>query len=219
MTRTGETDTLKTATGATTDRAHETAEIGETDHGPRIGAIGIATTIIGAVGDAMTRDPGETTQEGLEGIGTEMHPTVTETAEVWKAAAPATVLFSRSLQDLGRNDDRRRSISPQALPTRPRKDAAKPPPPARSPPRQGKTSPEVDEVAVQDDGGDAMDEGQDDDLAAMQALMGFGDFGSTKGKYVAGNRAGGVRKEKKTEYRQYMNRQGGFNRPLSPGRQ
>lgn len=58
----------------------------------------------------------------------------------------------------------------------------------------------------------------DDDTAAMQAMMGFGGFGTTKGQKIAGNNVGGVRKEKKTEYRQYMNRQGGFNRPLSPGR-
>lgn len=58
----------------------------------------------------------------------------------------------------------------------------------------------------------------DDDMAAMQAMMGFGGFGTTKGKQVAGNNVGAVRKEKKTEYRQYMNRQGGFNRPLSPSR-
>lgn len=62
-------------------------------------------------------------------------------------------------------------------------------------------------------------QGDDDDgLAAMQAMMGFGGFGTTKGKKVVGNNAGGVRKEKKSEYRQYMNRQGGFNRPLSPSR-
>lgn len=65
---------------------------------------------------------------------------------------------------------------------------------------------------------DEDDEPLDDDEAAMQAMMGFSGFGSTKGKKVAGNDVGGVRKEKKTEYRQYMNRQGGFNRPLSPGR-
>ncbi|KJZ71873.1 hypothetical protein HIM_08718 [Hirsutella minnesotensis 3608] len=52
----------------------------------------------------------------------------------------------------------------------------------------------------------------------MQAMMGFGGFGTTKGKKIAGNDVGAVRKEKKTEYRQYMNRQGGFNRPLSPSR-
>jgi U4/U6.U5 tri-snRNP-associated protein 3 len=59
---------------------------------------------------------------------------------------------------------------------------------------------------------------EDDDVAAMQAMMGFGGFGTTKNKKVSGNNAGGVRKEKKTEYRQYMNRNGGFNRPLSPSR-
>jgi U4/U6.U5 tri-snRNP-associated protein 3 len=62
-------------------------------------------------------------------------------------------------------------------------------------------------------------QGDDDDgLASMQAMMGFGGFGTTKGKKVLGNNAGGLRKEKKSEYRQYMNRHGGFNRPLSPSR-
>lgn len=59
---------------------------------------------------------------------------------------------------------------------------------------------------------------EDDGLSAMQAMMGFGGFGTTKNTRVPGNNAGGIRKEKKTEYRQYMNRVGGFNRPLSPGR-
>jgi U4/U6.U5 tri-snRNP-associated protein 3 len=58
------------------------------------------------------------------------------------------------------------------------------------------------------------DEGLDD----MAAMMGFGGFGTTKNKKVLGNNAGALHKEKKTEYRQYMNRQGGFNRPLSPSR-
>ncbi|KAI0413662.1 hypothetical protein F5X98DRAFT_279292 [Xylaria grammica] len=75
-----------------------------------------------------------------------------------------------------------------------------------------------------DGGEDAMDEDddlgveEDDEMAAMQAMMGFGGFGSTKGQKVSGNNAGAVYKAKKTEYRQYMNRVGGFNRPLSPGR-
>lgn len=59
---------------------------------------------------------------------------------------------------------------------------------------------------------------EDDDFAAMQAMMGFGGFDSTKGKKIKGNDLGAVHKEKKTEYRQYMNRVGGFNRPLSPSR-
>ncbi|KAI0108621.1 hypothetical protein GGR51DRAFT_514440 [Nemania sp. FL0031] len=74
-----------------------------------------------------------------------------------------------------------------------------------------------------DDEEDAMDEDddlavEDDGMSAMQAMMGFGGFGTTKGQKVAGNNAGAVYKAKKTEYRQYMNRVGGFNRPLSPGR-
>ncbi|KAK4192971.1 hypothetical protein QBC35DRAFT_482259 [Podospora australis] len=66
---------------------------------------------------------------------------------------------------------------------------------------------EEDDVVVEDDG-----------LGDMAAMMGFGGFGSTKGKKVLGNNVGAVKKEKKTEYRQYMNRVGGFNRPLSPPR-
>jgi len=64
-----------------------------------------------------------------------------------------------------------------------------------------------DEIVVEDDG-----------MAAMQAMMGFGGFATTQNKKVAGNDISAVRKEKKTEYRQYMNRVGGFNRPLSPTR-
>jgi len=52
----------------------------------------------------------------------------------------------------------------------------------------------------------------------MGRLMGFTGFRTTKQTKVPGNDWYGVRKEKKTEYRQYMNRQGGFNRPLSPTR-
>lgn len=73
-----------------------------------------------------------------------------------------------------------------------------------------------------EDGGAEEDEDDvevdDDGMDAMQAMMGFGSFASTKGTKVAGNNAGAVRKAKRTEYRQYMNRQGGFNRPLSPSR-
>ncbi|ROT42141.1 hypothetical protein SODALDRAFT_374504 [Sodiomyces alkalinus F11] len=76
-----------------------------------------------------------------------------------------------------------------------------------------------------DDGGDSggdddvdVEVDGDEDAMAMAAMMGFGGFGTTKGKKIVGNNVGGVRKEKKSEYRQYMNRQGGFNRPLSPTR-
>ena len=44
----------------------------------------------------------------------------------------------------------------------------------------------------------------DDIQAQMRAIMGFKDFGTTKQKKVPGNNIYGVRKDKKTEYRQYM---------------
>lgn len=60
---------------------------------------------------------------------------------------------------------------------------------------------------------------EDDGMAAMQAMMGFGGFSTTQNMKIPGNDISAVRKEKKTEYRQYMNRVGGFNRPLSPPRE
>ncbi|KAG7381537.1 U4/U6.U5 small nuclear ribonucleoprotein [Phytophthora pseudosyringae] len=52
----------------------------------------------------------------------------------------------------------------------------------------------------------------------MKLLLGFGGFDSTKGKAVDENlksaATGTARRETKREYRQYMNRRGGFNRPL-----
>ncbi|RAH41139.1 SNUT3/LISCH7 family protein [Aspergillus aculeatinus CBS 121060] len=67
---------------------------------------------------------------------------------------------------------------------------------------------------------DIDDAADDDDFEEMMRRnMGFTRFRSTKNTKVPGNNVYGVRKEKKTEYRQYMNRIGGFNRPLSPSRQ
>ena len=64
----------------------------------------------------------------------------------------------------------------------------------------------------------APEEDSDPEVAQMRALMGFAGFKTTKDTKVPGNNVYAVRKEKKTEYRQYMNRVGGFNRPLSPSR-
>jgi U4/U6.U5 tri-snRNP-associated protein 3 len=53
----------------------------------------------------------------------------------------------------------------------------------------------------------------DADAAAMAAMMGFGGFGTTQGKAVAGNNDVGTSDVKKQrKWRQYMNRRGGFNR-------
>ncbi|XP_055337585.1 U4/U6.U5 small nuclear ribonucleoprotein 27 kDa protein-like [Paramacrobiotus metropolitanus] len=56
----------------------------------------------------------------------------------------------------------------------------------------------------------------DDDEEAMVAMMGFTSFDSTKGKKVEGNDTGMAAVAVKRKYRQYMNRRGGFNRPLDP---
>ena len=52
----------------------------------------------------------------------------------------------------------------------------------------------------------------------MMQMMGFGGFGTTKGKAVVDNQtsaaSGAASKNKGRKYRQYMNRKGGFNRPL-----
>lgn len=93
-------------------------------------------------------------------------------------------------------------------------DGAAAKPKNKSGAKGGKKS-KVEEEPIEDD--DIIIE--DDGMAAMQAMMGFGGFGTTQQKKVAGNDVYAVRKEKKTEYRQYMNRVGGFNRPLSPGRE
>ncbi|KAL9533920.1 U4/U6.U5 Small nuclear ribonucleoprotein [Sphaerulina musiva] len=55
----------------------------------------------------------------------------------------------------------------------------------------------------------------EDSESEMQRIMGFRDFRTTKNTKVPGNDKNyAVHKVKKSEYRQYMNRVGGFNRPL-----
>ena len=59
---------------------------------------------------------------------------------------------------------------------------------------------------------------QVDEEAALRQLLGFDGFGTTKLKPVADNHEsaakGACQKRMKRTYRQYMNRRGGFNRPL-----
>ena len=56
----------------------------------------------------------------------------------------------------------------------------------------------------------------DDADADMAVMMGFGGFGTTQGKHVDDPNANvsSVRKKTTRRARQYMNREGGFNRPL-----
>lgn len=57
-------------------------------------------------------------------------------------------------------------------------------------------------------------EGKTPDEIEMMRVMGFSGFSTTKGKKVEGNNTGEVHVVLKRKYRQYMNRKGGFNRPL-----
>jgi len=72
----------------------------------------------------------------------------------------------------------------------------------------------MSEILTEDgEEGETMDTTNEDD-AAMMAMMGMSGFGSTKGKHVEGNQEGGADVKKMRTWRQYMNRRGGFNRPL-----
>lgn len=62
------------------------------------------------------------------------------------------------------------------------------------------------------------EEDENSEDALLRKMMGFSAFKSTQNQKIPGNNVYGVRKEKSTKYRQYMNRTGGFNRPLSPSR-
>ncbi|CAN0545474.1 unnamed protein product, partial [Ectocarpus sp. 12 AP-2014] len=81
---------------------------------------------------------------------------------------------------------------------------------------KGDASGEEDALGSGSDGDD-----DDEDLTEeqqMMKLMGFAGFDTTKGKGVEDNKRGpakgAISKHKEREYRQYMNRRGGFNRPL-----
>ena len=57
-------------------------------------------------------------------------------------------------------------------------------------------------------------EGKSNEEIEMMKIMGISGFSTTKNKKVAGNDHGEVHVSVKRRYRQYMNRKGGFNRPL-----
>ncbi|KAI9742068.1 MAG: hypothetical protein M1834_000458 [Cirrosporium novae-zelandiae] len=116
----------------------------------------------------------------------------------------------RSLPPRGPRVDRHRerAISKDS------KDFRAPRPLLQSKPSSTPNDTDADSRMDVDGGVDANDE-----EVAMRKMMGFTAFNTTKNKKVPGNNVYGIRKEKKTQYRQYMNRVGGFNRPLSPTRE
>ena len=57
-------------------------------------------------------------------------------------------------------------------------------------------------------------EGKSNEEIEMMKIMGFANFDTSKNKKVKGNDSGDIHVSLKRKYRQYMNRKGGFNRPL-----
>ncbi|GJQ14998.1 hypothetical protein GpartN1_g6789.t1 [Galdieria partita] len=57
---------------------------------------------------------------------------------------------------------------------------------------------------------------EEETLALLEAMGLPVSFDTTKGKHVQGNDVGAANIKHKRVYRQYMNRPGGFNRPLDP---
>jgi len=107
----------------------------------------------------------------------------------------------------------RNNRAPGPIPTGPRERNMKqiPQPSQSHNPIANMTAAWIPDIEVAED---------DEMLLEVKRMMGFAGFKSTHDRKVPGNSKNfAVRKEKKTQYRQYMNRPGGFNRPLSPSRQ
>lgn len=116
---------------------------------------------------------------------------------------PRTRSRSRSLERRRRSPDRRRSPSPRRRPR-----STSPLPSSSFAPKPKKTFGERPIVTPADL------EGKSPEEQEMLKIMGFCGFDSTKGKKVEDNVEGEVHVVLKRKYRQYMNRKGGFNRPL-----
>ncbi|BFZ01183.1 hypothetical protein BsWGS_04219 [Bradybaena similaris] len=127
-----------------------------------------------------------------------------------------------------RKHRKKRSRSPRSPPPRyrspaPRQRSISPPsPPRRKSPsrkRSREREKEPSRVSKKVSGKDnvideSRFEGLDEEQMEIMKKMGFATFDSTKGKKVDGNDMSAVNLQRKRRYRQYMNRRGGFNRPL-----
>ncbi|XP_078284882.1 U4/U6.U5 small nuclear ribonucleoprotein 27 kDa protein isoform X2 [Rhinoraja longicauda] len=83
--------------------------------------------------------------------------------------------------------------------------------------RSSSTSPSrpKDQEATEHEISEADMEGKTEEEIEMLKIMGFGAFDTSKGKKMDGSvNAYAVNVQQKRKYRQYMNRKGGFNRPL-----
>ncbi|KAJ5882466.1 uncharacterized protein N7529_001138 [Penicillium soppii] len=130
-----------------------------------------------------------------------------------RRGAPKTVKFRERSRSRSPGRSGTRARSPPRGPKGDRRD-----PRSRDDGRKANGAQAVDQHADKMDVDFNSDADEDEIEAQMRKAMGFTRFRTTKNTKIPGNDIYGVRKEKKIEYRQYMNRQGGFNRPLSPSR-
>ncbi|MEN2497936.1 MAG: hypothetical protein MHMPM18_002267 [Marteilia pararefringens] len=80
-----------------------------------------------------------------------------------------------------------------------------------------KISADIPEPAKELENSVVVDENTEIDIEEiMQKELGFSKFSSTKNQKVEGNDILVVKTVKRNTFRQYMNRKGGFNRPLDP---
>ena len=88
-------------------------------------------------------------------------------------------------------------------------------PPIGPPPGGGGAASASNDAAA-DAAADDAEDAEDEEARQMAAMMGFSTFDSTAGKDVGDPRCKleAVKKRAPRKYRQYMNRRGGFNRPL-----
>lgn len=136
-----------------------------------------------------------------------------------------------SRKDRDRHKTSRRSKSRSRSPRHSRRDKHSPSPPARTSRKErrrspspdyltlGNVKPKVSNKAIRDGDPIILDplayEGKTEEEIEMMKMMGFSGFDTTKNKQVDGSaNAFAVNIQQKRKYRQYMNRKGGFNRPL-----
>ncbi|KAJ5475820.1 hypothetical protein N7475_001549 [Penicillium sp. IBT 31633x] len=163
--------------------------------------------------DRRDRDRRDGDKDG-RGAGDRKRSTSRERIQDRRGNAPKNVKFRERSRSRSPHRNGTTARSPPRGPrgdrrdTRSRDDGRKP--------SGTKSAPDRHEDAMDVDfNGDA---DEDEMEAQMRKALGFTRFRTTKDTKIPGNEIYAVRKEKKIEYRQYMNRQGGFNRPLSPSR-
>ncbi|XP_034397665.1 U4/U6.U5 small nuclear ribonucleoprotein 27 kDa protein [Cyclopterus lumpus] len=102
-----------------------------------------------------------------------------------------------------RSPHRRRSRSP------PRRHRSSSPSPSEEQKEATEKSAKTIQISEEDM------EGKTEEEIEMMKLMGFGSFNTSKGRKTDGSvNAFAINVSMKRKYRQYMNRKGGFNRPL-----